>query len=376
MPGLKVGVIGAGIVGLAQAWSAAERGHHVTVFERSPRATGASIRNFGMVWPIGQPAGECRKIALRSRERWLKLSHAASVWSHPCGSLHLAHREDEWNVLQEFHALAPALGIDCSLLTAAEVLARSPAALPEGLIGGLFSPTELCVNPPEIIRQLPGWLRETFAVHFEFRTTIVDVEGSTARSSNGRRWDFDRLIICGGADLATLFPDVLAQAGLKRCKLQMLKTIPQTNGWRIGPHLASGLTLRHYRNFEVCPSLAAVKARIAAETPELDHYGIHVMASQNDAGSVILGDSHEYDDDIEPFDKSLIDELILRELRKIVRLPDWTIAERWHGEYLKHLTGPQFAAEPLPNVFVRTGTGGAGMTMAWGLAERDWEHWT
>lgn len=370
---MHIAVIGAGIVGLAHAWSAAELGHQVTVFERSSRASEASIRNFGMVWPIGQPAGFPRETALLSRERWLRLGREADIWVNPCGSIHLAHHVDEWAVLEEFVARSPELSGSLALLTPAEVHARTPYANPQGLRGGLFSSLELCVNPPQAIRSIPGWLQRTFGVEFRWQTTVTRAETGELHTAAGESLPFDRILVCSGADFSTLFPQELQTSGLRRCKLQMLKSIRLDD--LLGPHLASGLTLRHYQNFAICESLAAVKDRIAHDTPELDQYGIHVMASQNDAGELILGDSHEYDDAIEPFDKAEIDALLLRELQLVLRLPDWTITERWHGIYAKHPQQPVLNLEPLPSVFVRTGTGGAGMTMAFGLAEQEWREW-
>ena len=110
------------------------------------------------------------------------------------------------------------------------------------------------------------------------------------------------------------------------------------------------------------------------EAPELDKYGIHVMASQFQSGEIILGDSHEYGDDISPFDKLEIDELMIRELKKVVRLSDWTIKEKWHGIYAKHPDLPVYEEDVNEAVSLFVGTGGAGMTMSFGLADRFWSN--
>src|SRR5882724_9192709 len=102
-----VAVVGSGIVGLAFAWEAARRGKSVVLFERNPQPVGASIRNFGMIWPIGQRAGADHQRALRSRERWFELRDRAGIWVDECGSLHVAHDDAEDAVLREFVQLTP-----------------------------------------------------------------------------------------------------------------------------------------------------------------------------------------------------------------------------------------------------------------------------
>ena len=76
------------------------------------------------------------------------------------------------------------------------------------------------------------------------------------------------------------------------------------------------------------------------------------------------------------FNKSAIDELMLAEPRKLIQLPDWNITERWSGIYAKHPHKTWLEADPLRGVKVSTATGGAGMTMSFGLADKLWDAWT
>ncbi|MFN3149001.1 TIGR03364 family FAD-dependent oxidoreductase [Bremerella sp.] len=362
-------VVGGGIVGLGHAWAAAKQGQTVAVFDTSPKAEGASIRNFGMIWPIGQPAGTQRKLALRSRELWQELGAAAGFAVDPCGSLHLAHHDDEWAVLGEFAESSAADGLDIELVSPEQIAKLTPAANPSGLKGGLYSRTELRVTPPTAICAAAAYLADGQNITFHYDTAITQVDTGRVISSSGSTWTAERIVIATGAYFQHLFPTEHAAEKLRLCKLQMMLTGSQPPGWKLGPHIASGLTLRHYLSFRHCPTLAAVKERFAKDAPLLDEYGIHVMASQADNGGLILGDSHEYDDDIEPTDKAEIDDLILQELQKIMNVPTWNIAKRWHGLYAKHPAQMCFVREVRPDVLVVNGFGGNGMTLSLAFAE-------
>jgi FAD dependent oxidoreductase TIGR03364 len=361
-------VVGAGILGLAHAYHLAKSGRRVLVLERTPQAVGASVRNFGMLWPIGQPAGARRRLALRSLALWLTVLRDAGLWYDQAGSLHLAYHEDEAQVLQEF-VREPANGHDGTLLTPPQVLARAPAVKSEGLRAGMWSPAETCVDPREVVAGLPPWLAAKYGVCFEFGCPVAGYECPRLRAG-GRDWNAARLWLCSGDDLHTLYPEAFHSSGLFRCKLQMMRSTAYSGRWRLGPMLAGGLTLRHYLAFAACPTLPALRARVAAEMPEVERFGIHVMAAQNGRGEVVIGDSHEYGEAIEVFDKTAIDELILAYLRTFLEIPDLRIASRWHGTYAKHPTDPYWISHPAPSVTVITGVGGNGMTLSFGLAEQ------
>jgi D-hydroxyproline dehydrogenase subunit beta len=361
-----IAVVGAGIVGLAIALEGARQGKKVVVFERSPRSMGASVRNFGLVWPLGQPAGPRLERALRSRATWLELKETAGLPLEESGSLTLAYHDDEVAVLEEFVSAQAGNGYDCTLLTPEAAIQKSDILRPEGLKAALWSRTECTVSPRQALPMLAAWLEKSMGVDFHWGHAVTHV--TTGHLSDFyEMWKADAIYICGGQDFETLYPRIFRESGITRCKLQMMRT--QAQSWRLGPSLCAGLTLRHYDNFADCPSLTAVNARYDAENPLFRDWGIHVLLSQNAAGELIIGDSHEYGWDVGPFDRAEINDLILEYLRGFVQLPDWHIAESWHGIYPKINGQPHLMQEAEPGVFIVNGLGGAGMTLSFGLAQ-------
>lgn len=362
-------VIGGGIIGLAHAYAAAKRGLRVVLFERHGKARGASVRNFGLVWPIGQPPGEMHALAMRSRELWVEILEATGLPFDATGSLHVAYRADEANVAQEFAAAGPGLGYDVRWIGATEASSKSPALVKNGLLGGLFSPAEMTVDPRLVATRIPAFLAERYGVILRYGCAVRSI-ALPEISAGDETWQVDRALLCGGDDYESLYPGFFSHAGLTRCKLQMLRTAPQPDAWKLGPALAGGLTLRYYPTFDICPSLGALKRRIAEESPEHDRWGIHVMLSQTPAGEITIGDSHEYGLDVDIFDKREIDDLILGYLGMFAALPNPEIVQRWHGVYAKHPEIPYFTASPEPGVRIITVTSGIGMTLSFGLGEK------
>jgi FAD dependent oxidoreductase TIGR03364 len=360
-------VIGAGIVGLANALAWAKRGLRVVVLERNLQAVGASIRNFGMVWPVGQPLGPLFDRALKSRQIWLDFAARAGVYADQAGSLHLAYRPDEMAVLEEFVAARGDVH-DVQLLTPSEAFEKSPAVLTEGLLGALWSPTEVIVDPREAIATLPTYLAKNYGVECKFGTVVTDIADGVVQAG-GEIWKSDRIFLCSGADFETLYPQEFANSGITKVKLQMMRTVPQPENWRLGAALCGGLTLTHYASFADCPSLPALKERIAKETPHFPAWGIHVMMSQNGLGELIIGDSHEYGCSPDPFDRNDINQYILDYLKGFAKPPTLDIAATWHGVYAKLLGATELILNPEPQVTIVNALSGAGMTLSFGLAE-------
>lgn len=359
-------VVGAGIVGLAFAYALAKRGRRVAVFERGDRALGASARNFGTLWPVGQPAGPRRTLALASLQLWRDLLRDSRIWHAPTGSLHVAYTDDELRVLSEFAADAAVDGFECDFLDPDETRLRCGHLRVTGLAGGLWSPNEIQVNPREVLAALPRWLRERFGVLFNWATTVTACAGGVIKAGE-RRWQADRVWIASGEDLQTLYPETLGALGLQRCKLQMMRTAPAP--WLLGPIVAGGLTLAHYESFAGCASLPRLRHRLQRDWPEQVARGIHVLVAQHEEGHLVIGDSHEYGDAVEPFDQPHIDDLILSYLGSFLAIDELEVIERWHGVYVRHPQRPYSIATPEADVTALVGLGGHGMTLAFGLAE-------
>ena len=353
-------VIGAGIVGLAHALAAARAGLRVAVVDRDAQANGASIRNFGFVTVTGQGLPATWPRARRARDVWADLCVAAKIPVLQRGLLMAARRPEAVAVVEEF-AGGP-MGEGCSILPRAAL--PVPLRNDGAVLAALHSPHELRVESREAIPRLAAWLAETLGVTFLWQRSVMAVEAGRVVTPQGTLYA-ERIVVCPGTELGTLFPDAFARRGTTLCKLHMLRLADP--GWRLPAAVMSDLGLHRYRGYADCASLPALRARLAAEQAAQLEHGVHLIVVQSADGTLVVGDSHHYGATPDPFQPEAVDALILEEFERVLGPPPPTI-ERWVGLYP---SGPDdaFQEEVAPGVRLVSVTSGTGASTAFGLAE-------
>lgn len=362
-------VVGAGILGLATAKALAEKGYTVKVFERSQFSLGASVRNFGMIWPVGQPDGSLYNRAVRTKEIWLDFLNTMQIPYNACGSLHLAYSDEEMNVVEDIAHFFQSKNRPVSVINKANVLANYNGVNENGLLGALRSEDEAIIDPREGIKHLPVYLANKFGVEFIWGTAITSVTTNLAFAGK-IKYSADIVCVCSGADFETLYPEQFKAQSIIKTKLQMMRFKHKDPNFKIGASVCGGLSLLHYKSFTASSALTKLRLKIEEEIPEYLKYGIHVMVSQNNMGELTVGDSHEYALDFDPFDKIEINNLILDYLKKFMHIEEWDMIQSWNGIYPIMTNGAtDLFLNPEPGVYILNGIGGHGMTMSFGFAE-------
>ncbi len=359
-------VVGAGIVGLAHALAAVRRGLSVVVIDREEAVIGASVRNFGFVTVTGQQQGACWARARRSRDVWEEVAPQAGIRVEHEGLLVVAQRPEAVAVLEAFKATE--MGADCTLLTHEETERHYAAVLARGPIAGaLYSPHERRVESRDAIPKLARWLEGAKGVTFRRRCQVQAVEEGRLLTTDGEI-QAERVVVCPGDDLLTLFPERIAALGLTRCRLHMMKVMPP-EGLRIPCAIMSDLSLVRYLGYAELPEAAALRARLEREQPEALANGVHLIAVQGEDGGLIVGDSHHYGFSPAPFSREQVDDIILAELNAVLAVPGARVVERWSGTYASLPDKLMVRDAPAPGIRLVIVTSGTGASTAFAIAE-------
>jgi D-hydroxyproline dehydrogenase subunit beta len=358
-------VVGAGICGLAHALAAARRGKRVIVVDRDAQANGASIRNFGFVTVTGQQAGTCWRRAKRSLDVWIEVAGAAKIPIVQRGLLMIARRPEARAVLEAF--LETDMGVECRPVEPRELTDYGSGLRADEFVGALYSPHEARVESREAIPQLAAWLGERLGVTFLRETAVHAASPPKLETSRGPI-EAEAIVVCPGDDFTGLHADRLAQYGLTRCKLHMLRVRPQRFDARLPP-VMSDLGMIRYLGYAELPAAQALRARVEAEQREHIDAGVHLIAVRSADGTLVVGDSHHYAATPDPFAPMAVDDLILDEYSHVFAGARPEVVERWTGTYASTPDRLMLVDRPCDGLRIVLITSGTGASMSFAIAE-------
>lgn len=356
----RVLVVGGGVVGTMHALLAVRAGHHVVQVERDAAPTGASVRNFGLVWVSGRADGDELAAAQRARELWEELAGIVpGIGFRADPSLTVALSDVEAKVMRAYAEQPGAALRGTTWLEADQVRERNRAIRGPAVGGALFGALDAVVEPAQVLPAIQSHLESSGRYERYVGHHVLDVE--VAR----RRWRADVVVLCPGAWPDGVAAEALAGAPLRRVRLQMMQTAPLAE--RLATSIADADSLRYY------PAYATAALDDLPPQPAVAaEHAVQLLLVQRASGALTIGDTHRFD---EPFDFAL-DEAPYDHLRAaaeaILGTPLPATVRRWAGVYSQCTTPGQLChrAEVAPATWIVTGLGGRGMTCSPAVAEQ------
>ncbi len=357
-------VAGAGILGTWHALELVAHGFVVDHLEAGAAPTGASVRNFGLVWVSGRRGGEELEVARRSRRRWEEIGAVVpGIGFRATGSLTVARDQRERSVMVAFAAQPAAAERGIEFMEPDQVRARNRAVRGE-ILGALHCSEDAVVEPRLVLGALRAYLAATAGERYRFHPgrRVVATESRALVDAAGTRWAGDFAVVATGAAYDDLPGAQGVAARLRRVRLQMFETaaLPVT----LTTSLADADSLRYYPAYESAPL-----AELGAQQTVAAAHHLQLLMVQRPDGGLTIGDTHQYR---EPFDFALCEdptsELVSRaEAILGTRLPP--VRRRWEGVYAQCTDGAVCARQEIaPGVVMVTGPGGRGMTCAPAIA--------
>jgi D-hydroxyproline dehydrogenase subunit beta len=335
------------------------------VIDRDAQANGASIRNFGFITVTGQQGGDCWRRAKRSVEVWLEIAEAAKIPIVQRGLLTIARRAEARALIEAF--LQTDMGAECRLVEPRKLSEYGFGLRADEFAGALYSPHEARVESRDAIPQLAAWLSERFQVTFLRETAVHAASPPKLETSRGTI-EAETIIVCPGDDFATLHAESLAQYGLTRCKLHMLRVRPQNFDERLPP-IMSDLGMIRYLGYAELPAAKTLRSRLEAEQREHIDAGVHLIAVRSADGTLVVGDSHHYAATPDPFAPAAVDDLILDEYAQVFAGARPQVVERWTGTYASAHDRLMLIDAPREGLRIVLITSGTGASTSFAIAE-------
>lgn len=357
-------IVGAGIIGLAHAVEARRRGLSVRILDRDARAVGASVRNFGHACITAQGGPE-QQMAQESRRGWLAAAAEIGFWAPEAGAVVVARTPAEMAVLEEFR---DDRGEEASrLLTAEDVRARLGGATRD-VVGGAFLPADLRVDPRTTAGRIAAWLETQPEVAVHWSTPVTGAADGVV-STPEAEYTAEQVIVCVGHDIDRLYPSIARTWQIVRCALQMASTDPLP-GFELDAAVLTGTSMLRYDGLAAMPSAGRVRGDLEARSPELLAMVANVMLTRRPDGSVLVGDSHVYDETTAPFLDEGVSQRLLEEIAGLLGVTALPVRQRWQGVYASSALTNVVAERPDARTLVTSVTSGIGMTLGFGLARR------